>query len=181
METSPEIERDTIAWFNVGLVVTSALVGSAFFVSGARPAAYFFLGYAIFCAAAMFVFKSWRSSSEVEKVQKSHFKRMVRNIPRAIFRFFLGFVAFIIVIGIGLIPAYLFSNEFYHKYEQFWTAYSIFLVGVSFGILLWVGGFIKLLRQAFLDFKDIRAAAESAKKRRAKEKRRLKVFKLATI
>ena len=123
METNPEKEHDTIAWFRVGLVVASALVGLALHISDTRPAAYFFLGYALFGATLMFVFNSWRSSSEVEKVHKSILKRMVRNIPRGIFRFFLGFIAFMIAIAIGLIPAYFTSNEFYYEHEQLFNVY----------------------------------------------------------
>lgn len=170
METEPETERDTVAWFRVGIVATSALAGLALYISGARPAAYFFVGYALFAASVMFVFNTWRSSSEIEKVQKSQLKRMVRNIPRGIFRFFLGSVASIVVIAIGLIPAFFTSNEFYYEHEQLWTVYNYFLVGVSFVVFLWVAGVIKSMRQFFSDFKALRDAANRAKERRAREK-----------
>jgi len=172
MKTNTETERDTIAWFRVGIVVLVALVGFALFVSGARPAAYFFLGYALFAAAAMLVFKTWRSSSELEKVYKSHWKRMIRDIPRGIFRFFLGFVAFVMVMAIGLIPGLLISNEFYQEHERLLTAYAFFWVGVSMTAFLWVGGIADQVRQIFSDIKALRDAAGRAKERRARQQRK---------
>lgn len=166
----PEIERDTIAWFRVGLVVTSALVGSALLISDARPAAYFFLGYALFGATVMLIFKTWRSSSEVEKANKSNWKRMVCNIPRGIYKFFLGYLSFIAVIAVGCFPFFFTGNDFYHAHEQLLNIYVYFLIAVSTVVFFWVGGFIKSTRQMFSDMKTVREAASRAKERRAREK-----------
>jgi len=169
METNSDAERDTIAWFRVGIVATSAVLGLALFISGARIASYVFLGYALFGATVMIIFKTWRSSSEVDKVNKSNLKRMIRNTPRGILRFVLGHLAFLVVLAIGLVPVFLISNEFFREYEPFWIAYIFFIVGVSIGVFFLVGGFAKNIRQIISDVKAIRNAARIAKDRRAKE------------
>ena len=169
MDNNQETERDTIAWHRVGLVVTAVLIGLALYISDTRPAAYFFLGYALLGTVAMFLFKSWRSSTEVEKVQKNHWKRMILNVPRGIIRFLLGFLAYSIVLGIGLIPIFFTSNESYHQHEQLWNIYIFFLLGISFVTLLWAVGFIKAIRQIFADLKEVREASKKTKQRRAEE------------
>ena len=174
MEPKQEIEHDTVAWFRVGLVIASALVGSALFISDVRPAAYFFLGYALFGATVMLVFKTWRNSSEVEKVGKNNLKRMVRNAPRGIFRFLMGYVAFIAVIAVGTIPFFFTTNDFYHEHEPLWNVYIFFLVAVSIVIFFWISGFFRSTRQIISNFKAVREAVGRAKKRRAKEKRKEK-------
>ena len=172
MEVEPETERDTVAWFRVGVVIASGFAGLALYISDTRPVAYFFLGYALIGAAIMLVFGTWRSSSEVEKVQKRQLKRKVRNFPHGIFRFFLGLVALIVILAIGVSPAFFISNEVHYANEQFLTVYSYLLVGVAFGVCFWVAGIFKSITQAISDFKALRNAEKRAKERRARKKAR---------
>ncbi len=96
---------------------------------------------------------------------------MLRGIPRGIFQFFLGFVAFVIVIAVGITPAFLISNDFYQEHERTLNIYIYFVVAVSFIVFLWVGGFFRNIRRSLSEIREIREAAKKAKDRRAEEKR----------
>ncbi|MEO1014594.1 MAG: hypothetical protein AAFX08_05340 [Pseudomonadota bacterium] len=166
MGTDTDLERDRIAWFRIGIVAISAFTGLALLVSGARPAALVFLGYAVFAAALMFIFRTWRSSGEVDKVNRKIWKRMLRNAPRGVLRFFVGYLAFIAVVALGSIPLFFVSNETHSECETFLNAYIYFLVGLSITFFFWVGGLLQLFRQMLSDLRELRDAARRAQGRR---------------
>jgi len=171
MENSPEKERDSIAWFRIGLLVTAAFVGTALYIFGARVLSDFFLGYALFSASMMLVFRTWRSSSEVDEAGKRHRNRRFRNIPRGVVRLSSGYVVFLLVLAAGIMPLLLVSNDLYHQHVRIVNAYLYCLVAASIFILFWAGGLFKVFRRLISDIKELRDAAKKAKERRAGENR----------
>ena len=177
MEEEPDSERDTIAWFRIGVFVASAAIGLYLYFSGHRAAAYLFLGYALLGAIVNTVF-SWRDSSEVTKVQRGQWRRMFQNAPRGLRRYFLGLIAMLAVLFVGFVPLLLIPNEIQDQHEdsleKFTTIYGYVLSGVSMIVLFWISG-IPNFRQAISDYKALRDAERRAKKRRSKEKENARV------
>lgn len=161
-----ETERDTISWSGVGLAVATASVGLFLLLSEIRPAAYFVLGYSAFVTLAMLLFKTWRVSSEVKRVQKRQWKRMVGDIPRGILRYLLGILATMLVILIGIFPVFFLPDDLNDDYQQILYVYTLILVGVSFVAFFLVSGFGKYLRQIITDLRELREAVGKARERR---------------
>lgn len=173
MEEEPDSERDTIAWFRISVIVASAVIGLYLLFSGHRAAACFVLGYALFGATMNTVFWSWRDSSEVTKVQRSLWRRMLGNTPRSLMRYFLALFAMIAVLFVGLVPLLVIPNDFQTQHEDaienFVPIYGYVLSGASMAVYFWISGILNF-RQTISDFKALRDAERRAKKRSAKEK-----------